>query len=258
MVLKPGAENRAKAIFDKWALDFSVIGRITDTGRLVIKQDGTVAADIPVPILVDDAPEYERPWTPTPAAAAVAAPSDTVDPIAALKTLMACPDVASRRWIWEQYDHLIRGDTLVRPGGDAGVVRVLGGTKALAVSTDCTPRYCAADPGAGGAQAVAECWRNLTATGARPLAITDCLNFGNPERPEIMGQFVGCIEGMGDACRALDFPVVSGNVSLYNETNGKAILPTPAVGGVGLIENIDRIATIGVKRQGDVILLLGG
>mgnify|MGYP003671176634 CR=1 FL=1 len=258
MVLKPGAEERARAIFDKWALDFSVIGRITDSGHLTISQDGAVVADIPVPILVDDAPEYERPWQPTPAPTATVEVSATAEPLQALRQLMGCPDLASRRWIWEQYDHLVMGDTMVRPGGDAGVVRVHGSNKGLAISTDCTPRYCAADPRQGGAQAVAECWRNLTAAGARPLAITDCLNFGNPERPQTMGQIVGCIEGMGEACRALDFPVVSGNVSLYNETNGQPILPTPAVGGIGLIANLDRCTEIGLRREGDTLLLVGG
>ncbi len=257
MVLKPGAEDRARAIFEKWELDFAVVGRITDSGRLTLRMGGNVAADLPVGMLVDDAPEYDRPWTPTPPAAAVAVPAAAGSAVEALRRLLGCPDLASKRWIWEQYDSTVMADTVARPGGDAAVVRVHGGNKGLAISTDCTPRYCKADPETGGAQAVAETWRNLTATGARPLAITDCMNFGNPERPEIMGQFVGCIEGMRAACDALDFPVVSGNVSLYNETNGQAILPTPAIGGVGLIADLDRRTGLAFTRAGDDILLIG-
>jgi phosphoribosylformylglycinamidine synthase len=174
-----------------------------------------------------------------------------------LETLLGSSHLCSRRWVWEQYDHMVMADTVQRPGGDAAVVRVHGTNKGLAASSDVTPRYCAADPREGGKQAVAEVWRTLTATGALPLAITDCLNFGNPERPEVMGQFVGCIEGMAEACRAFDFPVVSGNVSLYNETDGKAIPPTPAIGGIGLIPELDRMATMALKAEGETLLLLG-
>ena len=182
---------------------------------------------------------------------------ETTDLAADLLKLMACPDIASKRWIWEQYDHMVGADTVQRPGGDAAVVRVHGTRKALAMTTDCTPRYCYADPVEGGKQAVAEAWRNLIAVGAKPLAITDCMNFGNPQRPEIMGQFVGCIEGMAEACRALDFPVVSGNVSLYNETDGTGILPTPAIGGVGLIDDYAKTMTMGFKAAGEAIYLIG-
>jgi phosphoribosylformylglycinamidine synthase len=175
----------------------------------------------------------------------------------ALLRIVGSPDHASRRWIWEQYDHMVGADTLQRPGGDAAVVRVHGTRKALAITTDCNPRYCFADPVEGGRQAIAEAWRNITAVGARPLATTDCMNFGNPQRPEIMGQFVGCIEGMAEACRALDFPIVSGNVSLYNETNGTGILPTPAIGGVGLLDDYDRMATIAFKAPDEAIVLIG-
>ena len=257
MVLKPGAEDRARAIFEKWELDFAVVGRITDTGRLTVRMGDDVAADLPVNVLVDDAPEYDRPWTPTPPAVAVAVPAADRPHLEALRQLLGCPDLASKRWIWEQYDSTVMADTVARPGGDAAVVRVHGSNKGLAISTDCTPRYCKADPETGGTQAVAETWRNLTATGAKPLAITDCMNFGNPERPEIMGQFVGCIDGMRAACDALDFPVISGNVSLYNETNGQAILPTPAIGGVGLIADLDRRAGLAFAQAGDSILLIG-
>ena len=258
MILKPGSEESARKIFEKWELDFAVIGRVTETGKLVLRMHGDVAAEMPVGPLVSAAPLYDRPWTKTPPRAELR-PEDVpaVDPMSALKKLLACPDLASKRWIWEQYDHLVMGHTVQRPGGDAAVVRLPGKRKALALVTDCTPRYCVADPGRGGAQAVAETWRNLTAVGATPIAITDNMNFGNPERPEIMGQFVGCIEGMGEACLALDYPVVSGNVSLYNETNGKGILPTPVIGGVGLIDDAAKSVTLAFKRPGEAILLVG-
>ena len=262
MVLKPGRENFAEGIFRKWELDFAVIGEVTDTGRMVLVHHGETVADIPLGPLADAAPVYDRPWVATPPAKALVNVPETHDIAADLLTLMASPDLASRRWIWEQYDQKVGGDTLQPPGGDAAVVRVHGTQKALAITTDCTPRYCFADPVEGGKQAIAESYRNLCAVGATPLATTDCMNFGNPQRPEIMGQFVGCIEGMAEACRALDFPIVSGNVSLYNETknedgSGSAILPTPAIGGVGLIEDWTKSATIAFKGTGDVIVLIG-
>ncbi len=260
MALKPGSEDAARKIFEKWELDFAIVGRITDSGRMVLKSGNSIVADLPVGPLVDDAPIYDRPYErrerPEPIPEAELNSSD-VAPLAALRTLLGAPDLCAKRWIWEQYDHMVMADTIVRPGGDAGVVRVHGSNKGLAISTDCTPRYCAAHPESGGAQAVAETWRNLTAVGATPLAITDCLNFGNPERPEVMGQFVGCIEGMAEACRALDYPVISGNVSFYNETEGVGILPTPAIGGVGLIADIDRMARIAFTEAGEQILLIG-
>ncbi|MEH6495164.1 MAG: phosphoribosylformylglycinamidine synthase subunit PurL [Pseudomonas marincola] len=259
MILKPGREAEAQAIFEKWELDFAIIGKVTDTGRMVLTMGGEVVADLPVAPLADSAPEYDRPWVrtecPAPIKAAdVLAPADLNE---TLLKIMGSSDIASRKWIWEQYDHMVMGDTIQRPGGDAAVVRIHGTDKALAVTTDCTPRYCYAHPETGGAQAVAETWRNLTATGALPLAITDCMNFGNPERPEIMGQFVGCIEGMRDACIALDYPVVSGNVSLYNETNGTGIFPTPAIGGIGLLNKSHHMATVAFKSADEVILLVG-
>ena len=249
MVLKPGREAFAEAIFRKWELDFAVIGKVTDTERLVLTFDGATVADIPLGPLADKAPLYDRPWVPTPPRAPLTDVPESTDLAADLLKLMACPDIASKRWIWEQYDHMVGADTVQRPGGDAAVVRVHGTRKALAMTTDCTPRYCFADPVEGGKQAVAEVWRNLIAVGAKPLAITDCLNFGNPQRPEIMGQLVGCIEGMAEACRALDFPVVSGNVSLYNETDGTGILPTPAIGGVGLIDDYAKTMTMGFRNE---------
>jgi len=261
MVLKPGKEAFAEAIFRKWELDFAVIGEVTDTGRMVLVHHGETVCDIPLAPLADDAPLYDRPHVPTPKRAPLADPPECADLGADLVKLMGSPDIASRRWIWEQYDHKVGADTVQAPGGDAAVVRVHGTQKALAISTDCTPRYCFADPVEGGRQAVAECWRNITAVGATPLAITNCLNFANPQRPEIMGQFVGCLEGMGDACRALDFPIVSGNVSLYNESKatggGSAILPTPAIGGIGLLADWTKNATVAFKDTGDVILAVG-
>jgi phosphoribosylformylglycinamidine synthase II len=259
MVLKPSAEAIAERVFRKWGLDFAIVGRTTDTGRLVVEHGGAAKADIPLSALAHAAPLYERPWTPKPTPAVVAA-EDVPAPnsvLGVLETMMGSPHLSSRRWIWEQYDHMVMADTVQRPGGDAAVVRVHGTQKGLAISCDVTPRYCAADPFEGAKQAVAECWRNLTATGADPLAITDCMNFGNPERPEIMGEFVGAVKGMAEACNALAFPIVSGNVSLYNETNGISIPPTPAIGGVGLIPDIAGMATIALKHEGDVLLLIG-
>lgn len=259
MVLKPGREPEAKKIFDKWGLDFAVIGITTDTGHLTLKHQGETVADIPLGPLADHAPSYDRPHKPTPKAPFIApedvpAPNDLGE---ALLKLIGGSELSSRRWIYEQYDHTVMGDTIQLPGGDAAAVRVHGTHKALAISTDVTPRYCEADPFEGGKQAVAETWRNLTAVGADPLAYTDCLNFGSPEREGIMGQFVGCIEGMAEASRALAYPVVSGNVSFYNETNGKGIQPTPAIGGVGLVPNIDQMATLAFKDADEVILLIG-
>ncbi|HEX7821193.1 MAG TPA: phosphoribosylformylglycinamidine synthase subunit PurL [Sphingobium sp.] len=266
MVLKPGREDFAEAIFRKWELDFAVIGEVTEaaedgTGRMVLVHKGETVCDIPLGPLADDAPEYDRPHVPTPANAPLADVPESTNPADDLRRLIGTPDIASRRWIWEQYDHMVGGDTAQRPGGDAAVVRIHGTNKALAISTDCTPRYVYADPVEGGKQAVVETWRNITAVGGQPLAITNCLNFANPQRPEIMGQFVGALQGMGEACIALDYPIVSGNVSLYNESKatggGSAILPTPAIGGVGILPDVDRMATIAFKGTGDVILLVG-
>jgi len=257
MVLKPGREAFAEAIFTKWELDFAVIGEVVEGGTLTLMFHGDKVGEIPLAPLADAAPKYDRPWVPTPKRAPLTDVPESNDIAADLLKLMASPDLSSKRWIWEQYDHMVGADTVQRPGGDAAVVRVHGTKKALAITTDCTPRYCFADPVEGGKQAVAETWRNLIAVGARPLAITDCMNFGAPTRPEIMGQFVGCIEGMAAACTALDFPVVSGNVSLYNETNGVGILPTPAIGGVGLIEDYARQMTLAFKAEGEAIWLVG-
>jgi phosphoribosylformylglycinamidine synthase len=262
MVLKPGREPEAEAIFRKWQLDFAIIGTVTDTGRMVLKFNGETVCDIPLGPLADDAPAYDRPFVRTRPPEDLTDEPECGDLTGDLLKLMASPDIASRRWIWEQYDHMVGADTVQRPGGDAAVVRVHGTTKGLAITTDCTPRYCLADPFEGGKQAIAEAYRNICAVGAKPLATTDCMNFGNPQRPEIMGQFVGAIEGMAEACTALDFPIVSGNVSLYNETknddgSGSAILPTPAIGGVGLLQDYTKSATIAFKNTGDAILAVG-
>jgi phosphoribosylformylglycinamidine synthase len=260
-VIKPGREADGYRIFAKWGLDAAVIGHTTDTGRMVLKHKGEVVADVPLAPLFDDAPLYDRPWVqptlqPRVTAADAAAPADYAE---AVVKLMSAPDMASKRWLWEQYDRHVMADTLEdsATGADAGIVRVHGTRKALAVTSDVTPRYVQNDPYEGGKQAVAEAWRNLVAVGALPIAITDNLNFGNPERPEIMGQIVRATDGMAEACAALDFPVVSGNVSLYNETNGAAIPPTPAVGGVGLIDDYATHAGFSGLKAGDAVVLLG-
>lgn len=261
MVLKPGRENDARKIFDKWELDFAIVGKLTDTGHMILRHKGEIVADLPIDPLALASPEYDRPWEATPEAPIV--PEALADQVADLDTmdsllkLLGSPDIASKRWIYEQYDHMVMGDTVQSPGGDAGVVRVHGTNKGLAATSDCTPRYCYADPVEGGKQAVAEAWRNLTAVGSKPLAITDNMNFGNPQRPRIMGQFVGCIEGMRDACTVLSFPVVSGNVSLYNETNGQGILPTPTIGAIGLLDDVSKAASTPFKAEGEAIIIIG-
>ena len=265
MVLKPGKEAMAQAIFEKWELDFAVIGEVTDTQHMVLEWQGEVVCDIPLGPLASDAPEYDRPYISKEEYAAwagIAPMKDAPDcdnPGADLLTLLASPNLASRGWIAEQYDSQVMADT-IQTSGDASVVRVHGSGKALAISTDCTPRYVHADPYEGGKQAIAEAYRNLCAVGARPLAVTNCLNFANPQRPEIMSQFVHALEGMGEACRTLDFPIVSGNVSLYNESKatggGSAILPTPAIGGVGILEDATKMVTSAFKAQGDAIYLV--
>jgi phosphoribosylformylglycinamidine synthase len=256
-VLKPGREAEAEKIFKKWELDFAVIGITTDTKRLVVKHKGETVADMPITALSDEAPIYERPYekrTPAHGEPKFDAKKPVMESLA---KILGSPDMCSRRWVWEQYDYTVMADTAQRPGGDAAVVRVHGTNKALAITTDVSPRYCAADPYEGAKQAVVEAWRNITAVGAVPLAVTDNLNFGNPQKPQIMGQIVAGVDGIGDACRALDFPVIGGNCSLYNETNGEGILPTPAIGAVGLMKDVNRMATIAFKREGDAILLIG-
>ncbi len=258
MVLDPAREAEAEAIFVKWGLDFAIIGKTTDTLRFVIKHNGQTKVDLPIKELGDEAPLYDRPHKPTSKKPVIDATAikPPVSNREALLKLLASPDQCSKRWVWEQYDHLILGNTVQPPGGDSAIVRVGEGPKGLALTTDVTQRYCEADPFEGGKQAVAEAWRNITATGALPLALTDNLNFGNPEKPEIMGQLVGCVQGIGAAASALDFPIVSGNVSLYNETQGRGILPTPSIGGVGLIADV--LKAVGIAfTSGQKVFLVG-
>ncbi len=260
MVLEPSKEKEAEAVFRKWELDFAVCGETTDDLRFRIIWQGKEVADLPIKELGDEAPEYDRPWVEPRKAAPIA--NDAIPAVndvgTALVRLMGAPDQSSRAWVYEQYDCLVQGNSAQIPGGDAGVVRVEGTSKALAMSADVTPRYCDADPFEGGKQAVAESWRNVTAVGGDPIALTDNLNFGNPEKPEAMGQFVRALQGIAEACRALNFPIVSGNVSLYNETNGEGILPSPTIVGVGLLPDVTRMATIAFKADGDEVLLIGG
>ena len=255
MVLRPEKEDEAKAVFDKWDLDFAIVGETIPEDRFLIMLNGECKADLPLKALSGTAPEYDRPWVETPAAA----PMDDVpqiDPIDALKALLGSVNYASKQWVYQQYDSQVMADTVRRPGLGAGIIRVHDTDKMLAFTSDVTPRYVKANPFEGGKQAVAEAYRNLTAVGALPLATTDNMNFGNPEKPEIMGQFVGAIKGIGAAVSALDMPIVSGNVSLYNETDGKAILPTPTIGAVGLIA-AGESPIIGAARDGDVLVLIG-
>ena len=255
MVLHPEKETEARAVFEKWDLDFAIVGETLAEDRFLVIHQGEIKADLPLRALSGNAPEYDRPWEPTePTAALDLVPE--IDPLDGLRALLASPSYAAKQWVYEQYDSQVGADTILTPGLGAGVVRVHGTSKALAFTSDVTPRYVVANPVEGGKQAVAEAYRNLIAVGARPLATTDNLNFGNPEKPQIMGQFVGAIQGIGEACRALDMPIVSGNVSLYNETDGQPILPTPTIGAVGLIENIDTLIA-GAPREGHMLMLLG-
>ena len=260
MVLDPSKEEMARDIFKKWDLEFEVIGKVTDTKRLILMMNDKEEASIPINILVEDAPEYQRDYIveePSPIKEYKSEDFDQDNILKDLNTMIMHPDLSSRKWIWEQYDHMVMADTVVRPGSDAAVVRVHGTNKGLAMSTDCSPVYCKHNPYEGGKHAVVETWRNIIASGALPIAITDCMNFGNPEKPEIMGQFVECIRGMGDACSKLNYPVVSGNVSLYNETNGEGIYPTPAIGGVGLIKDLSNVKTLSLKEDGNFLCVVG-
>jgi phosphoribosylformylglycinamidine synthase II len=256
MVLDPGKEAVARAIFVKWDLDFAIVGETIAEDRFIVVHGGEVKADLPLKALSGSAPEYDRPWIETPRPAPLPANLPVIDAAATLLALAAHPNHCSRAWVWEQYDHQVGADTVRKPGADAAVVRVHGTPKALAFTSDVTPRYCVANPQQGGRQAVAEAFRNLCATGALPLATTDNLNFGNPEKPLIMGQLVGCLKGIAEACIALDMPIVSGNVSLYNETDGTGILPTPTIGAVGLMTSLDQLIPTG-GEAGDALVLLG-
>jgi phosphoribosylformylglycinamidine synthase II len=260
MVIKPEREELAHQIFNKWELDIATIGVLTNTGRMVLKENGAVVADMPIAPISTNSPVLDRPYEIVNAPNVAIASTDlTVQQAGeALKKLLGSPDLCSKRWIYEQYDSQVMNDTVATRGADAAIVRIHGANKALAITTDCTPRYCLANPVEGGKQAVAEAWRNITATGATPIAITNCLNFGSPEKPQVMGQIVGCLQGMAEACTALNFPIVSGNVSLYNETSGKSILPTPAIGGVGLLDDVSKHTGLGLKNDGANLVLIGG
>jgi phosphoribosylformylglycinamidine synthase II len=255
MVLKPDLEAEARAVFTKWDLDFAIVGETIAEDRFVVEHNGQIMADLPLATLSGSAPEYDRPWVPTPKAAPLGEVTG-VHPIDGLKALISSPNYAGKQWVYEQYDQQVMGDTARTPGVGSGIVRVHGTEKSLAFTSDVTPRYVKANPVEGGKQAVAEAYRNLTAVGAIPLATTDNMNFGNPEKPEIMGQFVGAIQGIGEAVKALDMPIVSGNVSLYNETDGAGILPTPTIGAVGIIWHPDHMITSDI-RDGHLLLLLG-
>ena len=260
MVIDPTKESLARNIFRKWDLEFEVIGKVTDTKNLVLNMNGKEEACIPINILVEDAPEYQRDYVIREPSKRIEIVEDEFDQktiIPDLIKMISHPNLCSRKWIWEQYDHMVMADTIVRPGSDAAVVRVHGTNKGIAISTDCSPIYCKHNSFEGGKHAIVETWRNIIASGALPIAVTDCMNFGNPEKPEIMGEFVECIRGMAESCSYLNYPVISGNVSLYNETNGVGIYPTPAIGGVGLIKDLSQTMTIGLKNEGNIICVIG-
>ena len=259
IVLKEGKEQEAEKIFKKWDLDFAVIGKMTDSKNLVLHFNKELVCDIPITSLADEAPKYNREWVSTPLPEEINMDQKLKDLNIkeCLEKLLSHENQANKSWVWEQYDHMVMGDTVQKPGGDAAVVRVHGTNKALAATVDCTPRYCFAHPHTGGMQAVCETYRNLSAVGAEPRAITNCLNFGNPEKKEIMGQFVDVIKGISEACVALDYPVISGNVSLYNETNGVAIKPTPTIGGVGFIQDVNKSMTLSLKSSDSLLLVIG-
>ena len=259
MIIEPKKEHIAKEVFDKWELDFSVIGKLTNTNKMVINHERMKKAEIVLDILEKGAPSYKRPYSINKYSEEKINNEKLIDkdPISILKDLIGSPNLCSRKWVWEQYDHMVMTDTILIPGGDSAIIRVHGTNKGLSITSDSTPRYCLSDPIEGGKQAVAEAWRNLIAVGSKPIAITDCMNFGNPEKEEIMGQFAGVVKGMIMSCNELDFPVVSGNVSLYNETNGKGINPTPVIGGVGVINNLDIFADHNFKRKDDIIIIIG-
>ncbi len=263
LVTRPGREAEVAAIFSKWGLDAEVVGRVTDTGRVQVRSEGETVVDMPAHPLAEEAPVYNRPMARPEWLAAMqeldeAQVPEPGDMGAVLEDLLSSPNLCSRGWIARQYDTTVRTNTVLGPGADAAVIRLKGTHKAVAMTTDCNPRYCLLDPREGAAMAVAEAARNISCVGGEPLAITDCLNFGSPERPEIMWQFAEAVAGMGDACRALETPVVSGNVSFYNETEGRAVAPTPTVGMVGLLEDVRCHVGPWVQAEGDRVVLVGG
>src|SRR6266436_6449732 len=262
LVATPQSQRRVREVFEKWDLDASIVGRVTDTGRVRVSFKGKQVADVPAQALVDDAPRYRRPsarpsWQDTVARLETSALADISDGTKALLVLSTSLNLCSREDVYTEYDHMVRSNTVVRPGSDAAVIRLKGTRFALALTVDCNARYCWLDPREGARLAVAEAARNLACSGALPIGTTDCLNFGSPEKPEIMWQFERAIEGISEACRALDAPIVGGNVSFYNETEGRAIHPTPAIAMVGLLDDVQGALTQWFRKEGDLIFLLG-
>ena len=259
MVLKKGKEKEARKIFEKWGLDFAIIGQLTNSKKLELEFNKKNVCSIPIHSLGDNAPKYKRDFITYSYPKAINHDSDIekLDIKDSLIKILSHHNYSNKSWVWEQYDHMVMTDTIQKPGGDSAVVRYHGKNKGIAATVDCVPRYCKAHPKSGAMQAVCETWRNLISVGAQPIAITNCLNFGNPEKKEIMGQFVDSINGMKEACEALNYPVISGNVSLYNETNGIAIYPTPTIGGVGLLKNINNMMTFNFKNTESIIAVIG-
>ena len=260
IVLEKGKENHAKKIFDKWNLDFAVIGKTTNSKKIELLFENSKVAEIPIDLLAENSPMYDRKWKKTKLPQKLKFNKDELKSLNlsdCLKKLLSFPNISDKKWIWDQYDHTVMGDTIQKPGGDAGVVRVHGSKKAVAASVDSSASYCLAHPLTGGKQVVCESWRNLISVGAKPIAITNCLNFGNPEKEKNMGEFVECVEGITEATKYLDFPVVSGNVSFYNETNDKGIKPTPAIGGVGLIKDYEKMISMDFKKEGNIVYVVG-
>jgi len=259
LILKSGKEESAKKIFNKWGLDFSIIGKTTNTNKLVLNFNGNEVANLPLSSLSKDAPEYDRKWKKNSSPKKVSYPKNfnSLNYMESLKKILSSPNNSEKSWVWEQYDQTVMGDTIQKPGGDSGVIRIHGKNKGIALTVDSSANYCLSDPVLGAKQVVCETWRNLISVGAKPIAITNCLNFGNPEKEKVMGQFVETIDGISQASKYLDFPIVSGNVSFYNQTKNNSISPTPVIGGVGLIKNLDIMATIGFKETGSYIFVIG-
>ena len=260
IILENGKEQKAKEIFDKWNLDFAVIGKTTNKKNLELIFNKEKVAEIPIDYLAENAPMYDRKWKKTKLPQKINYPKDIFKSLkleSTLTKILSNPNVCDKKWIWEQYDHTVMGDTIQKPGGDAGVVRVHGTEKAVAACVDSSATYCFAHPLTGGKQVVCESWRNLISVGASPIAITNCLNFGNPEKEKNMGEFVECVAGISEAAKYLNFPVVSGNVSFYNETKDKGIKPTPSIGGIGLLSNYKNMMTMNLKSEGNILLVIG-
>ena len=260
IVLESGKEEQAKKIFDKWNLDFAIIGKTTKSKKIELFFDDKQVADIPVNTLVENSPMYDRKWKKAKLPKKNKTKKENLNNlkiIDVLKKILSNPNVCSKEWIWQQYDHTVMGDTIQKPGGDSGVVRVHGTDKAIAASVDSSAVYCWSHPLTGGKQVVCESFRNLISVGAKPVAITNCLNFGSPENEESMGEFVECVQGIGEASEYLKFPVVSGNVSFYNQTKDEGIKPTPSIGGVGLIKNFKKMITMDFKEIDNIVLVIG-